>query len=103
MANDHTVPCPAETATIAGVAAIAADGAAPETDWANTSSGPSRRRSSPSTGDRLRNRKRASSRIRRPSPTHGPERRWGMLATACTAMTSIDPSNENRGCVPGFE
>jgi hypothetical protein len=52
--NDSTVAGPADAATITGVAAIAAEGAAPDTDCAKTSTGPSRRRRSPSTGERAR-------------------------------------------------
>ncbi|MGW0828448.1 hypothetical protein [Streptomyces sp. NPDC002845] len=52
-ANDQTVEPPAVAATIAGVAAMAAAGAAPATDWARTWSGSSPRRSRPCTGERV--------------------------------------------------
>ncbi|GAB2991547.1 hypothetical protein GCM10023080_066650 [Streptomyces pseudoechinosporeus] len=47
MTNDQTVPLPAVDAAIAGVAAIPAVGAAADTDWANTWTGPRVRRSRP--------------------------------------------------------
>jgi len=50
--KDQIVPEPAVVAAIAGAAAIAAAGAALDTDCASTSSGPRCRRSRPCTGER---------------------------------------------------
>ena len=99
--KDQMVLAPADAATITGVAAIAADGAAPETDCANTSTAPSRRRSSPCTGELSRSRSTPRSRIPRSLPARTAPSSEPF--TECGSVPSVGRRKNPTGRFPGCE